>query len=240
MAEYQVLMTAAGRDSDTFKAASLGLMKSEIAVGEKTILEHAIGSYFTNISKDIVVLLKGEFSLRTLERLEYLAKDIEILVLKNSTSGALCSALMAIDLLDLDLPLFIAPADSYVAENISALYNRFLKSDAIAGTVLFESTETRWSYARTLKDFQIVEMSEKDAISNFASTGTFFFRTARDFVDAAQWVLVENFNTNGEFYISSTINHLIMNGYRVQGEPLAANISYHPLSSPADCLKEMQ
>ena len=198
MAEYQVLMTAAGRDSDTFKAASLGLMKSEIAVGEKTILEHAIGSYFTNISKDIVVLLKGEFSLRTLERLEYLEKDIEILVLKNSTSGALCSALMAIDLLDLDLPLFIAPADSYVAENISALYNRFLKSDAIAGTVLFESTETRWSYARTLKDFQIVEMSEKDAISNFASTGTFFFRTARDFVDAAQWVLVENFNTNGE------------------------------------------
>ena len=240
MPDYQVLMTAAGLDSNAFKAASLGPIKSEILVGKKTILEHAIGSYFIKTSKNILVLLKGEFTPKTLKQLMFLEKGIENLILENQTSGALCSALMAIDLIDLNLPLFIAPADSYVSEDVSTLYNRFLESDAIAGTVLFESSESRWSYARTLKNFQIVEMSEKDTISSFASTGTFFFRTARDFVEAAQWVLVENFNTNGEFYISSTINHLVMNGYHVHGELLEENMSYHPLSSPADCLKEMQ
>ena len=83
-------------------------------------------------------------------------------------------------------------------------------------------------------------MAEKSPISNYASTGLFYFRSAELFMRAAEWVLKENMHTNGEFYLSSALNYLIMNGEKVFGVELSSGYSYVPLSTFSDLQRALE
>ena len=232
MKSWQTIITAAGEDEGSFHQAGINTPKNLVPFAGSTILGAAIKSYTSNDKNTHVVIRRDEAKLwKTDEILKTDFPNVSFHKIPNATKGALCSAAMALDDLDLDLPLIIAAGDSIITGDLKSLLSHFLKNDCVAGTLLFESTLPRWSYARLSPTNQILEMAEKIPISSFASTGLFYFKSVELFKWATEWVLKENMHTNGAYYLSSALNYLIVNGEYVSGVKLGADFKYVPLST---------
>lgn len=150
--------------------------------------------------------------------------------LKEETKGAVCSCLMAIDHLDPNQPLMIANGDQIIEKDLNAAVNHFIKQDLDGGLVTFESVHPKWSYARMEGDW-VVETAEKRPISKRAIAGIYYFKKAGDFVKGGMEVIKKNTNTNGIFFVSSTINELVLNNLKV-GAYSIDNDHYHSFYSP--------
>ena len=235
MRSWQTVITAAGEDNASFQQAGINLPKNLIPFGDTTILGSSINSYARGSKRTHVVIRRDEADAwKTHTVLQGKHPEVDFLIIPHATRGALCSAAMTLDALERDVPLIITPGDSIISGDLSVLLPIFLEDDSAAGTVLFENSLPRWSYARVNNKSQILEMGEKSPISKFASTGVFYFRSPELFMRAAEWVLRENMHTGGEFYLSSALNYLIMNGKRVLGVELPHGFDYTPLSTLQD------
>jgi hypothetical protein len=143
-------------------------------------------------------------------------KIFQRVIVSPKTKGALCTALAAIDRLDLGKPLLIAPGDFSLKPDIRAgLLEKFSDTSVQAFSVTMESSNPKYSFARIDENQRILEYCEKDPVSNVATTGIFGFKTVTDFVSAATWVLKNNISFQGRFFVSSAVNYFIMNGKRV-------------------------
>lgn len=232
---WQTIITAAGEDNASFQSGGINLPKNLIPFGGSTILGTAISSYSLHNNKTHVMIRSDEAEKwKTDEILSVSNLGIRFHRIPRATRGALCSAAMALDSLESDLPLIITSGDSFIKGDISKLLPLFFSKEAAAGTLLFQNSLPRWSFARLGNGDKILEMAEKSPISTNASTGLFYFRSPELFIRAAEWVLKENMNIKGEFYLSSALNYLIMNGEKVLGVELSSECSYIPLSTFSD------
>lgn len=234
---WQTILTAAGNDDLVFQQAGFRSPKNWVQYKNKAILESAILSYSTpgGLTKVILRQVESTDWQRYSDQLS--DRNVEALFLDYPTQGALCTALLGLDGFDLDAPLVVGPGDSYCSQGITALVKEFLEGQATAATLLFTSNDERYSYARLMQDGDISEMAEKRRISTWASTGVFIFRKARDFIDAGSWVLQQNMRTGDEFYMSGSLNYLVMRGDRVLGLNLPEPNKYVRLASPYDLLE---
>jgi NDP-sugar pyrophosphorylase family protein len=232
--KYQVIVTAGGKDTPAFNLNNETVIKHDIRINGKFLLEWAYQSYASHAEKKIVVLREQTKDSLAVTNLAKFDESIFLKFTTGETQGALCSALLAIDEIDPDMPLFIVPGDSYLTGDVKKLFLSFICSDMHAGTVLFEAKGKRWSYARLDENGAVLEMAEKMEISNSASTGVFFFRSGDVFVKAAEWVLLNNLRTTSDFYVSTAINYLVMFGSKVDGVFLDKDSFYVPMSTPGD------
>lgn len=229
------MITAAGEDNASFQKGGIDLPKNLIPFGGSTILGTAISSYSLHNENTHVMIRSDEAEKwKTDEILSASNLGVRFHRIPRATRGALCSAAMSLDYLESDLPLLIASGDSFIQGDFSKNLPLFFSKEASAGTLLFQDSLPRWSFARLGSGGKILEMAEKSPISNYASTGLFYFKSPELFIRAAEWVLKENMNINGEFYLSSALNYLIMNGEKVLGVELSSGCSYVPLSTFSD------
>lgn len=153
-----------------------------------------------------------------------------IIRLKEDTKGAVCSCLMAIDELQIDQPLMISNGDQIIEKHLSDAIGYFMKNNYDGGVVTFESVHPKYSYAR-MEGTEVVETAEKRPISKRAIAGIYYFKQAGDFISGGFEVIKKNTNTNGLFFISSTINELVLRNKRV-GAFAIPNEHYHSFYSP--------
>lgn len=232
MRTWQTIITAAGQDNSSFQQSGINVPKNLVPFQDSTILGAAIGSYALQGENTHVVIRSDEArAWKTDSIMKKLYPKVSFHLIPNATRGALCSAAMALDDLDANLPLVITSGDSIITGDLGSLLSCFIEKESVAGTVLFESSLPRWSYARLRDGNLILEMAEKSPISKFASTGLFYFKSPEHFLRATEWVLKENMHTKGEFYLSSALNYLIMNGENVTGVELPPDFDYVPLST---------
>ena len=237
---YQVIVTASGLETINFEYKNSLVTKHDVMIGEKFLLERAFESYGCQAQICSLIFLDEVKNSKAINRI---TRNFPHVIPKSAfgeTQGALCSALLSIDQLDLSLPTFVVPGDSYITENVEEIFQSFIESEAVAGTLLFNGSGDRWSYARLDQENRVLEMAEKSEISGAASTGVFFFRSASVFIDAAEWVLLNNMRTAGHFYVSSAINYLALNGKLVIGNFLQDSRSYIPMSRPSDVAKILE
>lgn len=150
--------------------------------------------------------------------------------LKEKTSGALCTVLMAVNYFYDDSPLIIANSDQlFDAGVLRDSIDYFMNNSADAGCVVFESVHPRWSFV-TINNGLIVEASEKTPISRDAIAGFYFFRSGRQFFDYALKTILNGRSTDDIFYTSSVLNEYILDLKRVV--PFRSeNQHYHSLYS---------
>lgn len=234
---WQTILTAAGDDDLVFQQAGFRSPKNWVRYKDKAILESAILSYSAPDGLTKVILRQVESSDWQKNAGQLSSRNIKAIFLSCPTQGALCTALLGLDDFDLDAPLVVGPGDSFISQGVTSLVEEFLDGQATAATLLFSSDDERYSYARIMPNGDISEMAEKRRISTWASTGIFIFRKARDFLDAGSWVLQQNMRTGDEFYMSSSLNYLVMRGERVLGLNLPASNKYVRLASPFDLLE---
>ncbi|CAO3363712.1 glycosyltransferase family 2 protein [Azospirillum palustre] len=152
------------------------------------------------------------------------------IALERLTQGAVCSCLMAADLIDNDEPLLIANSDQII-DGIHRPVHSLLKQTVDAGVVVFDSVHPRWSYVQTDAGGLVTEAAEKQVISRMAIAGLYFYRRGSDFVRAAERQIENEAKVNDAYYLSSTLNELVLDGKKVGYERINAS-DYHSLFSP--------
>lgn len=154
-----------------------------------------------------------------------------IVRLDRATKGALCSALMAIDRIATDEPLAIVNGDQIIEADLSALIGRTERAGHDAAVVTFESLHPRWSFVRIDGEGLVCETAEKRVISRNAIAGFYYYRSGKLFLDAALRTLEYEAGIDSVFYISQTLNNLILEGRKIAAHQIPAE-SYRSFYSP--------
>lgn len=154
-----------------------------------------------------------------------------VVTLRAPTRGALCSALLAIDLLDPERPLVIANGDQVIDADLAGLTSDMLAAGAEAGCITFESVHPRWSYVRREGDL-VLQAAEKRVISRDAIAGFYLFRSAATFIRAAMRTIAAGAHHDGSYYIAPALNELVLEGVPVLCRKLQPG-QYRSFYSPA-------
>ncbi len=144
---------------------------------------------------------------------EYNAKFIGI---DKLTEGTVCTVLYARKYINNELPLLIANSDQIVDISIPDFINDCFDRDLDGSILTFKDIELnpKWSFAK-LNDDLVIEVKEKEAISEFATVGIYLFNKGAQFVDSAIDMIIENDRVNNEFYTCPVYNYLIKDGARI-------------------------
>lgn len=160
--------------------------------------------------------------------LKQLVQNSTIVKIQGQTKGAICSVLFAIDEMDLDQELIIVNSDQVLNDDLDNMLDNLRKYDA--GVIAFNSIHPRWSFIRTENNL-IIETAEKNPISNKAIAGFYYFKKARFFIDGAVQVIKYDDNFNGNYYISSVFNQLILMGKSIGFAEMKSE-NYYSFYSP--------
>ena len=195
----------------------------------KTLLEYALQPFSESIQINEVVALvpKKERKQNSLRDVIGFAakKPLSLIDLNAPTGGGLCTALMAVDELG-GGEIVIASADQYLPIDLDEILNRFRNLESDAGVLTFKSVHPKWSYAKLDERALVLQTAEKKPISDTAMAGFFYFNSAKSFVEAAKNVIRKQNSINGSYYVSSTINELILAGKKVSSLEISGE-NYH-------------
>lgn len=205
--------------------------KPLIEIDNSTILEHVVDNYM-KINDARIIFLFGEKECKEFhldESARILTRDKgHVLMLNGETAGALCTCMMAIEHINNDAPLIVANSDQVIDVDFNDVIKCF--DDFDAGVITFSSIHPRWSYAKVAGE-DVVEVAEKRPLSHEAIAGFYFYKKGSDFVEAAKRAITKQSTYDGKYYISATINELILMNRRI-GRYAIDKEQYHSFYSP--------
>lgn len=172
---------------------------------------------FTNLAKNAILAIK---------------KDSVFIEIDYVTEGPAVSALMFKDEINNDQELIIANCDQIMEWNSKTfLHNVRLYDGAV---VTYHTDTDKNSFARLDKNGLVVEIREKEVISNVSLNGIHYWKRGNYFVTGAE-MMIENQDRapNGEFYIGPSYNYLIKQNYKI-GIYHIPNEQHHPVGVPED------
>lgn len=144
--------------------------------------------------------------------LRMLVPGARIIAAETETAGALCTVLLAADMLDADDELLIANGDQIIHASLAPFYAS-CREPGVDGCILtFNAVHPRWSYARTGPDGRVTEVAEKRPISRQATAGIYYFRRAGYFLRAAESLLLKGLRTREQFFVCPVYNELLLEG----------------------------
>jgi len=147
-----------------------------------------------------------------------------IVFLSNVSRGAAISAMSGTSMMpDLNNELLcIDLADIFYNTNFEPL-GYLSKTEVDAVGLFFRSIESKYSYFRCSNDHTILEAKEKIVISSYASSGTYFFKSAGIYLEALSLMIMdetEEYMCNSLFYVSPVFNYLARAGYYSRAIPV--------------------
>lgn len=139
---------------------------------------------------------------------------VEVVLLPDTTEGQLCSVLAARDLIDSTEDLLVASADTYIQPHLrKAIADR--DPDCAGIISVAHLPGDRWSFARTDETGRVIEVAEKRRISDFASTGLYYFARGHQFVTLADDIIARGERTRGEYYVIPVYQKMIERGLHI-------------------------
>jgi NDP-sugar pyrophosphorylase family protein len=166
------------------------------------------------------------------EVLQLIAPHNDLISLNQATAGALCSVLLAADRLAEDSELLVVNSDQYLDSSIDVFLAAARQVEADGSVIIFPSTHPKWSYVK-VENNAVVAVAEKRPISRNATAGIYYFRSSRNFLKAAERVILKNAAVGGEFYVCPVYNELVLEGRNVTIFPIARE-QMHSLGTPEE------
>lgn len=209
----KILIPMAGEGS-RFTKEGYTFPKPLIDVAGKPMIQRVVENL--DFSAEYIFLVRKEH-LEKYNGLESLLKQItnnhyKIVVVDKLTEGAACTALLAKEYINNDDDLLIANSDQiieYSQQNFIYIKN-FTSIDGIV--YCFNSVHPKWSFVKTNSRGIVVEVAEKNPISDIATCGIYWYRRGKDFVSSAEKMIEKNIRVNKEFYIAPVYNEFILEG----------------------------
>ena len=144
---------------------------------------------------------------------EFFGSNTTIIKIPNVTEGQSATCLCAKKFINNYNKLFIYNCDTYSTAPIWEMIETE-NPDGILSC--FESDLPKYSYLKVDKDGNGIETAEKVVISNLASTGLYYFRRGRDFVNSAEKVIDKKEKSGSEYYVAPLYNELLKSGKKVR------------------------
>lgn len=209
--KLNVVIPMAGAGS-RFAKAGYTFPKPLIEVGGKPMIQTVVENL--NIDANYIFIVQNshreQYNLDTTLRL--IVPGCEIIGIDGVTEGAASTVLLAKNYINNDAPLFFANSDQYVEWNSSEFFYKMQETGADGGIPIFKSTHPKWSFARLDVNHHVIEVQEKNPISDNATVGFYYFKKGSDFVKNAEEMIAANDRVNNEFYLCPVYNYLIKNG----------------------------
>ena len=154
------------------------------------------------LEKDILKLIKEQY-------------DCKIITVDKLTEGAVCTILLSSWLINNEEPLLLANSDQIVEMNLQDFIDDTDKRKLEGSIFTFYSNHPKWSYAKIDKDGYLIELKEKEVISEHATVGLYYYRRGKDFVNSAIQMIANNDRVNNEFYTAPAYNYSVKAGLKI-------------------------
>jgi len=235
----QVVIPAAGQGK-RFYEAGYQHPKPLIQVQGRPMLAHVLDD-FGNLQAKNIILMQA----RHLE--QYLAEDIisnyspgaHFVGVDGLTEGAACTLLLAEPVLNPNAELIIANSDQKVTASVERFVYDMREQKAEGGIMTFHDTNPKWSFASADDTGRVLEVAEKNPISDHATVGIYYWKRAGDFIRSAREMISKDIRVNGEFYVCPVYNEFINSGGDVRIWEISAD-DMHGLGTPEDLERYVQ
>jgi hypothetical protein len=158
------------------------------------------------------------------------APNSAVIEIDGKTQGAACTALLCINEIDPDDELVIMNANEIIDVDLGAVAGDFRSRNLDAGVTTFPSLHPRYSYVLLDDKGFVIQAAEKHPISRSAIAGFFWFKRGSDFISAVQNMIRKDAKVDGQFFVSLTLNEMVLKQKVIGTYPLNAS-SYRPLKS---------
>lgn len=229
-----VVIPMAGLGS-RFTDAGYKKPKPFIDVKGKTMIERVMDNLASQDARFVLIARKEHVEAEPDVIDDLKARGVEFVTIDKTTEGAACTVLHAREALNLDGPLLIANCDQIVDFDCRD-YIRDCRARGLDGSILTfrdAARDPKWSFARLGADGLVAEVREKEAISDIATVGLYYFERASDFVNGAIDMIVRNERVNNEFYVCPVYNYVIKSGKRIGIYDVAPD-AMHGIGTPDD------
>lgn len=213
-----VLIPMAGAGS-RFAQAGYTFPKPLVEVHGKSMIQVVVENL--NIDANYVFIVQKEhhekYNLNLL--LSMIAPGCKTILVDGITEGAACTTLLAKQYINNENQLLIANSDQYVEWNSSDFMYYFSTHTRYDGSILtFKNTHPKWSYIKQNENGDVIDVKEKQVISDNATVGIYYWRRGVDYVKYAEQMITKDirhgsaFNGKGEFYVAPVYNEAIKDG----------------------------
>jgi capsule biosynthesis phosphatase len=204
-----------------FAKAGFTTPKPLIVSHGKTLIEWSVASFDFLVDQPHVHLIfvisaEHEETYQMSSRLRTLFGDsIEVVIEQPPLRGQATGCLAAKHLINNFNQLIIYNCDTYTTGNEKML--ELIEKERPDGILAcFEATDPRYSFAHLDEHGYVDKTAEKEAISNQASTGLYYFRRGQDFVNTVETMVARNETAKGEYYVAPCYNELLKSGKKVK------------------------
>jgi dTDP-glucose pyrophosphorylase len=206
-----IVIPMAGRGS-RFQKEGYELPKPLIPVLGKPMIQVVINNLRPQQKHRFIFICLEEHLLKynvAVKLKEWAGSNTEIVTVNRVTEGAACTVLLAKTFINNDDPMMIANSDQWVDVNINDYLASMAEQRADGLIMTMWADDKKWSFVRLNDKKEIVEVVEKEVVSNEATVGIYNYKHGREFVKAAEQMISKNFRVNGEFYVAPAYNEMI-------------------------------
>jgi len=209
--DLNVLIPMAGAGS-RFQAAGYTFPKPLIEVRGKPMIQVVVENLNCESPHTFIVQKshRNKYNLDAL--LNLISPQCDVIEVDGVTDGAACTTLLSKNIINNDRPLLIANSDQYVDWDTSEFLYKMQEQDADAGILTFKSTHPKWSFAKIDDNGHVIEVAEKNPISDIATVGIYYWKKGSDYVKYAEQMIEKNIRYNNEFYVCPVFNEAIKDG----------------------------
>ena len=230
----QIIITMAGLGT-RFRNAGYNCPKYMIEAKGKSLFEWSMDSlvdYNEHVSQYIFVVRKednAESFIRSKCDI-YGIRKIKVIEIDHMTDGQATTCMLALPYCDPDESIMVYNIDTYVEPHE-------MKYADIAGDghiPCFHGEGDHWSFARLDENGNVVEVREKQRISDNCTLGAYYFSSAKLYEELYQTYYQDQTHIEkNEKYIAPLYNHMIQSGYKVTISLVDAK-KVHVLGTPEE------
>jgi dTDP-glucose pyrophosphorylase len=229
-----VVILMAGSDRQ-FKEQGYKYPRPLIEINDKPIVQHIVENIqpiLDYADRVIFIVKKDDINKYYLDKtIGILAPGSCVVGIENDTAGAACTALLAIEKIEESSSLLILNGDQIIDENLLGIVHNFKKLKVDGGVIVFKSVHPRWSYVSRDKNGFVNEAAEKNPISNYATAGFYYYKTAADFIVYAKRMILKDSDVNGSFYVCPVYNEMILDQKKIFSKEIDIK-KYHSFMTP--------
>jgi dTDP-glucose pyrophosphorylase len=215
LSNFNILIPMAGEGS-RFHQAGYTLPKPMIDVNGKPMIQVVTDNLGFEANYIYVVRQEHYDNFHLKNFLNLITPGCKIITVNELTEGAACTTLLAEKYINNDNPLIIANSDQFIEWNPIDFYYKMIETKVDAGIVTFHSTHSKWSFVKLNNLDYVIEVAEKNPISDLATSGIYYYRKGSDYVKYAKQMIEKNIRTNNEFYVAPVFNEFILDGKKIK------------------------
>jgi HAD superfamily hydrolase (TIGR01509 family) len=212
-----------GGKGDRFKKNGCKVPKPLIKVFEKTMIEYVLDNLTLNSEDNIFIIYN--FKLNNYNFQEYISKKyvkINFIEINQDTKGAVETLFLGLNVIlneyEYHNKCLILDCDTFYTQNIIEIF-RNTTHNTIFYTKKYNS-EVIYSYIEFDNNKNIINIAEKNKISDNANTGAYSFIDINTLYYYCQHVLENNITFNNEPYTSCVISEMIKSNIIFKGYEL--------------------